>query len=160
VEPLLCRCIAHLTDLSAATRARAAEPGVSAADAVWLDEQEGSQRNSLEMLTRMRALLRAVSAGGGGAHAYIGACGMLMEFMVSHMLSLITCFGTRRAWMAQLGGMAVAPMMTWRVGTTRHASRCCWCASCPRRRRRRCATPPRRRADDAGGGRAMTTDDG
>jgi hypothetical protein len=104
VEPLLSQFAAHLRGLTAATSARAAEPGVTPADAVWLEEQHASQRVSLELITRMQALLRAVAAGNGGAPAYIAAAGMLMEFMVSHMLTLLTCFGTRRTWMAALGG--------------------------------------------------------
>jgi hypothetical protein len=91
--------------------ARAAEPGLTRAEGVWLTELRDAQGASLEMLRRMHALLApCLRASGesseGNAHATPAAAtamaGLLMEFMVGQSATTMACFEQRRAWVAEL----------------------------------------------------------
>ncbi len=63
-----------------------------------------SQLASLEMLTRMQGLLAQCRLST--VAAYTAVASMLMEFMGSHLATILRCMQARRAWVAQLGALA------------------------------------------------------
>jgi hypothetical protein len=97
--------------------ARAAEPGLTRAEGVWLSELREAQGASLEMLRRMHALLEPCLSGSGSgsgsgvdaapaAGAATAVAGLLMEFMVGQSATTMACFEQRRAWVAALAARA------------------------------------------------------
>jgi hypothetical protein len=104
VATLLTHGMAYMQRVACATAARATEPGVTPAEAVWLEELHASQMATLELVTRMHALLAACQLSS--VAAYTSVAGMMVEFMISHVVSSMACFQQRKAWVTELGALA------------------------------------------------------
>jgi hypothetical protein len=117
VAALLSLGMARKRAAAALLDARAAEPGLTRAEGVWLSELREAQGASLELLRRMHALLEpCLRVGGGGSGsgedaAPAGAvatavAGLLMEFMVGQSATTMACFEQRRTWVVALAARA------------------------------------------------------
>ena len=104
---VLAHGVTYLTSMTAACAARAAEPGLTPGEVLWLEELHTSQISSLEMVTRVHALLsRSMMSSSLGA--YTAAAGMLLEFMIAHVVTAHACFRERCTWVADLAAKAGA----------------------------------------------------
>jgi hypothetical protein len=104
VAMLVAAGVTYLSQSAAQSAARAAAPGVTAADAVWLAEMHASQMTSLDMMVRMQGMLAQCRLST--VAAYTAVASMLMEFLGSHLATVLSCMQARRAWVTQLGLLA------------------------------------------------------
>jgi hypothetical protein len=79
---------------------RRAQPGITHAEEVWLDELRAGMSCCVELMTRMGAIL-ALSRQAS-VSVYVQVASMLMDMMASHSLANLGALQQRRRWLEAL----------------------------------------------------------